>query len=122
MTWDILLQTQLLISKQQLRLQAISCILSGIAITLTYIIFNKQLKISKKQIIQWTINMISADISVWQSKLEHMTSLGMSSWQWYMLSEDDWNKLLKWIIDIRKSLNSLYKARNKLLKDYENFK
>lgn len=72
LTWDLLLQYQTVIFKQQLLRQVISCLLGLLAIGLTYFIFRKQLKISKEQweIIDKQMDMLNIQTSIiWDIKI-----------------------------------------------------
>lgn len=84
LTWDLLLQYQTVIFKQQLLRQVISCLLGLLAIGLTYFIFRKQLKISKEQ---WEIIDKQMDILNTQTSIIRTVTSLLHNINYYMYNK-----------------------------------
>jgi len=91
-----------------------------VAIILACRFWKKQIKLANKQLsissIWNKVNWLTAEIAIWQSKLEHMVSVWRDATD---LTKDQMAEFMSWIEWIKKSLDDLYKSRSETLDIYD---
>lgn len=83
-------------------------------------ISQEQIRLANRQLIIssiWNkVNWLTAEIAIWQSKLEHMVSIWRDAKD---LTKEQMDEFMLWIEWIKKSLEDLYKSRNDTLDIYD---
>lgn len=91
-----------------------------LALRLAWYLWKKQIKLANKQLsissIWNKVNWLTAEIAIWQSKLEHMVSVWTEATN---LTKEQMDEFMSWIEWIKKSLDDLYKSRSETLDMYD---